>query len=147
MNLGVSVSPRAEGRNPESRKCTLQSHHGASGHNKTHGHTWQLFLVCVNLIIQIFIYTVRKNLLIFISSQTPQGPTTHTHPAYSLHTPGGRGSHCCSRAHQGHKGKDKQGGVGWGSSAFLSPGNPTILSRGGSDWTWGAVYSHAHSPP
>ena len=43
------------------------------------------FLVCVNLIIQIFIYTVRKNLLIFISSQAPRGPTMNTHPACLLH--------------------------------------------------------------
>lgn len=44
-----------------------------------------LFLVCVNLIIQIFIYTVRKNLLIFISSQAPRGPAMNTHPACLLH--------------------------------------------------------------
>ena len=54
--------------------------HRASGRDKvtdTHENRVfvSLFLVCVNLIIQIFIYTVRKNLLIFISSQAPRGPT------------------------------------------------------------------------
>lgn len=105
------------------------------------------FCVCVNLIIQIFIYTVRKNLLIFISSQAPRGPTTNTHPACLLHTTVQVEAAIAAPAFtQGNKGKERQGGVE-DLLAFLSPGNPTILSCWGSDLIWGGVYSHAHFPP
>ena len=55
--------------------------HRASGRDKvtdTHENRVfvSLFLVCVNLIIQIFIYTVRKNLLIFISSPSSLSPSS-----------------------------------------------------------------------
>lgn len=68
------------------------------------------FFVCVNLIIQIFIYTVRKNLLIFISSQAPRGPTTDTHQA-STHPVQVQGSIAAPAFTQGNR-KGKAGQVG-----------------------------------
>lgn len=82
------------------------------------------FCVCVNLIIQIFIYTVRKNLLIFISSQAPRGPTTNTHPACLLHTTVQVEAAIAAPAFtQGNKGKERQG-RGGGSACFSEPWQP-----------------------
>ena len=79
MNRRVSVFPYTRRRDIETKKHISQSHWGSEAgtqglqgaiNSLTHMKTG-FFLVCVNLIIQIFIYTVRKNLLIFISSQAP----------------------------------------------------------------------------
>ena len=94
--------------------------HRASGRDKvtdTHENRVfvSLFLVCVNLIIQIFIYTVRKNLLIFISSQAPRGPTRNTHPARLLHASVQEEAAAKLLQHSPKKTAKRLGGVGQGT--------------------------------
>lgn len=65
--------------------------------------------MCVNLIIQIFIYTVRKNLLIFISAQAPpQSPTS----LLTTHHDEVDGQPLLPSTHPGKQGQAGQGAVG-----------------------------------
>ena len=125
--------------------------HRASGRDKvtdTHENRVfvSLFLVCVNLIIQIFIYTVRKNLLIFISSQAPRGPTRNTHPACLLHASVQEEAAAKLLQHSPKETAKRQGGVGQGTGLHFWGLATPPPSPAGAHTRFGEVFILKPSP-
>lgn len=71
-HLQKGATQKPKGAHQGATRGAKQIHRGLRAQENTPTHEQRFLCVCVNLIIQIFIYTVRKNLLIFISAQAPR---------------------------------------------------------------------------